>query len=554
MKFLSFGILVLILNGVFYGPHHVHPYYGGSTAPVVIQDVTPVDTFIKLYINQTDEAKAIKLKGNKVIVTKGLARLYKQLNYQPVWDNIKNRQDLVNILQAAYFEGLNPKDYHIDFIQDYNTTLTTVKKKNAMHKAMADILMTDAILSYTHHLIHGKVHSENLDLNWNYSKPCTPDDIEFKLLTRLTTQSLKPGIDSIRSDLPIYSKLKQLFAKYDSLHKAGGKLPEIRYPGKSLQKGDSISEVGLLKQRLIADSYLLTLEDHLFDEELELALMDFQSLNGLKADGIAGKKTYKALNISLEDRLDILRVNMERVRWLNNKSPDTYILVNIASFNLQLIKQKQKKFQCKVVVGKQHHQTPVFTSSIKYVVFNPIWYIPKSIITNEILPLLKQDSLYLPNRNMTLLQNAEVIDPSTVDFSIYTTNNFPFSIRREPGPDNDLGLVKFLFPNKYAVYLHDTPSKSLFSRTERAFSHGCIRVEKPFLLAQYLLGNQGYNQDVIKEILAKQETQTVYLNEEMPIMIIYMTCHDNKDNNKISFYNDIYGLDEKLLHLLKKSK
>lgn len=291
-----------------------------------------------------------------------------------------------------------------------------------------------------------------------------------------------------------------------------------------------------------------------FDEELHNTVKEFQKHNGLDADGIAGKNTFEILNMTISDRLDILRVNMERCRWLNNDLPEEFLLVNIADFHLYIFKNRQVDYHSRVVVGKEHHETPVFTSSIKYVVFNPTWTMPYSIASKETLPKLKRDPQYLQQRNMTLLRGGKVIDPSTVDFNKYSQKNFPYTIRQEPGSNNALGLVKFIFPNKHAVYLHDTPSKSYFNKTDRAFNHGCVRVQNPLVLAEQLLGDKGYDKKKISEVLKSKKTTNVYLTKALSVMIMYWTCYSDENNNKIYFYRDIYGRDKALLSELKESR
>ena len=218
-----------------------------------------------------------------------------------------------------------------------------------------------------------------------------------------------------------------------------------------------------------------------------------------------------------------------------------------------IIKKREIDYQCRVVVGKQYHKTPVFKSDIKYVVFNPTWTVPYSIASKEMLPKLKKDPNYLQNRNMVLLSGDKEVNPSTVDFNQYSQKNFPYTIRQEPGPNNALGLVKFIFPNKYSVYLHDTPSKSKFEKTERAFSHGCVRVKDPLILAEQLLGEKGYDSNKIAEVIKSKETKNVYLSNPMPVMIMYWTCYVNTEG-RIYFFRDIYGRDKKVLKELKKRR
>ncbi len=510
---------------------------------------------IQKHIDQLDQSKTIILGGEKIIGNPVITGLYKNADYNPLWDAAKNRNDLISILDDSYFEGLNPKDYLIDFIKQHDEVIEKGATISTENSAIADIVMTDALLTYAFHMIQGKVNPTKLDPNWNYSQRSMPDSAEFRVMHRLQTQSLKEGVKNVRPELPMYHKLRFWFAKYDSVQKADGDIKQIQYPGAPLRLGDSSEVVGELKRHLSNYANTLSLtHDDVFDEELEITIKEFQSQNGLDDDGIAGKKTFEILNMSISVRMDILRVNMERCRWLNNDLPEEFVLVNIADYHLYLFRNRQIDYDCRVVVGKEHHETPVFTSNIKYLVFNPTWTVPYSIASKEILPKLKRDPEYLQNRNMTLLRGDKIIDPSTIDFNEYSRGNFPFTIRQEPGPNNALGIVKFIFPNKYAVYLHDTPSKSYFGKSERAFSHGCVRVQNPLVLAEQLLGKQGYDRNKIDNILKTNKLKNVNLKEPMTVMIMYWTCYEDREEGKMYFYSDIYGRDKKILSELYESR
>jgi len=518
-------------------------------------DLSTVQKNIQKYITELEKSKALKLSEENIIGNSIITNLYKNADYKPLWNAEKNRKDLISILDDSYFEGLNPEDYRIDFIKSYDKNIENGGTLSDDNSAMADIIMTDAVLTYSMHMIQGKVNAKKLDPNWNYSQRPLPDSAEFKVMQRLKTQSLKEGVKNILPELPMYHKLRFWFAKYDSVQKANGDIKQIQYPGTALKLGDSSAVIGRLKKHL--SNYANTLrntDNNIFDEELQATLKEFQLSNGLEADGVAGKNTFEMLNMSISDRLDILRVNMERCRWLNNDLPNEFLLVNIADYHLYIFRNRKIDYQSRVVVGKEHHETPVFTSDIKYVVFNPTWTVPYSISSKEMLPKLKRDPKYLQKNNMTLLKGDKEIDPSTIDFNKYSTNNFPFTIRQEPGPNNALGLIKFIFPNKYSVYLHDTPSKSYFEKSGRAFSHGCVRVQNPFVLAEQLLGKQGYDQNKIDTIIKTKKLQNVYLKEPMPVMLMYWTCYENKEDGKMYFYKDIYDRDKTILSELQETR
>lgn len=513
----------------------------------------PIRESIREYINELGGSETIKLGGEKVISNPVLTKIYEDGNYDPLWVKTDNRKDLLDVLEASYFEGLNPRDYHIDYIREHDDKLEQGVRVSEEDYAVADILMTNAILSYAFHMIQGKVNPTELDPNWNYSHRPFPDDMEFRLVQSLQTGSLKEGAERIRPEILMYGKLRLRFARLDSMKKAGKEIQTLDYPGTALRLGDSSDAVSILKEHMTVYGFVFTKPDrNKFDEELEEAVKEFQMISALDTDGICGKDTYKALNISLDERLDMVRVNMERCRWLNNDLPEEFLLVNIAAYELYLLRNREVDYQCRVVVGKEYHMTPVFTSDIKYVVFNPTWTVPYSIASKEILPKLKKDPNYLQDRDMTLLRGSNVVDPSTVDFKQYSQKNFPYTIRQEPGPNNALGLVKFMFPNKYAVYLHDTPSKSYFERSDRAFSHGCVRVKDPFILAEQLLGDKGYDSHKIAEVVKSKKLQNVHLSKPMPVMLMYLTCYVNKTDGRMYYYKDVYKRDKKILANLKQ--
>ena len=510
---------------------------------------------IKEYTHISLDSTHISLGADQVFVSEELINVYSDVDYKRLWSEEKNRQDLINIVKGSYYEGLSPEDYHIESIQKLYHQKEEDLENEAIRLAQIDVLMTDAILLYAFHMIQGKVDPYSLDPNWNYSKQDIPDDVDLRLISRLEEQSLGDSIKTLRPELPMYEEYIKWFAHYDSLKNNDGQVTQLEYPGEPLKLGDSSALVTELKKHLENfDVSGISDEDGYFDENLEATLIDFQTHFGLTADGVAGESTFEALNTTIHDRMNMIRVNMERCRWIYNVPPNEFLLVNIADFHLYIFRDGVVDYTSRVVVGKEHHETPIFTSNIQYVVFNPTWTIPYSIATKETLPRLKRDPDYLSNRNMTLLRNGSEVDPYSVDFSQYSANNFPFTIRQEPGIYNALGRMKFIFPNKYSVYLHDTPSKSYFERSERTFSHGCVRVQNPHLLAEQLLGDKGYDQEKIKEVLMTEKETVVHLQNKMPVLLMYWTCYEDLGNNKMYFYKDVYDRDRVILEELLKKK
>jgi murein L,D-transpeptidase YcbB/YkuD len=305
-----------------------------------------------------------------------------------------------------------------------------------------------------------------------------------------------------------------------------------------------------LKQRLRVTGDLAkraALSDN-FDGDLEAAVKAFQTRHGLTADGIVGQQTLDALNQPISARIDQIRVNLERMRWFLHDIPATFLVVDIAGFHVYLIGEQAVIWDTKAMVGAPYRKTPSFRSKIEYLVINPTWTIPPGILRKDTIPAIKKDPAYLETKNISVLdRKGKVLDRNAIDWSKYSTNNFPFILRQEPGPTNALGLIKFIFPNPHFVFLHDTPSRNLFERTERAFSSGCIRVDQPFTLAEYLLNNPTeWNQKAFQQIVDSGKTKTAFLTEKMTVLLLYWTAHAEEDGT-VSFKRDIYGRDENVL-------
>jgi murein L,D-transpeptidase YcbB/YkuD len=301
--------------------------------------------------------------------------------------------------------------------------------------------------------------------------------------------------------------------------------------------------------RLEASGDLATDEmtGEIFDEALEEAVKRFQGRHGLAVDGVVGPRTLQALNRTAEEHLRLIKVNMERWRWLPRSLGDRFIRVNIADFDMELVEAGERIMEMRVMVGKDYRRTPVFSDVMTYLVINPYWNVPRSLAVEDKLPLIKQDPAYLAGQKMKVLSgwgaDAREIDPLTIDWSEVTPETFTWRLRQDPGPKNALGQIKFMLPNKFNVYLHDTPSREAFDRPDRALSSGCIRLEKPIQLAEYLL--RGYPEWTRPAILAAIEDgkeQTIRLLEPIPVHILYCTAWV-EDTGEVNFRRDIYGRD-----------
>lgn len=313
----------------------------------------------------------------------------------------------------------------------------------------------------------------------------------------------------------------------------------ITLPMKSLRPGDTAAVIPAIKARLyLMEDLRGDTSSAIFDGQLQEAIRRFQTRHGLNADGLLTKSTLAELNVPIKSRIRQLIVNMERSRWLPVRLEGDYLGVNIPEFKLHVYHTDSLLWSCNVVVGQTVHPTSVFYGEVKYVVFSPYWEVPESIVRKEILPGIKKHPDYLAAHRMQVIGYR---------------NGLPV-IRQLPGPDNSLGLVKFLFPNSYHIYLHDTPAKSLFGETARAFSHGCIRVQEPARLAGFLLNEQqGWDTEKIDQAMHAGQERYVTLSRKVPVFIAYLTAFTDR-NGRLNFRKDIYGLDEPLAGMLLSEK
>ncbi|MES9901206.1 MAG: L,D-transpeptidase family protein, partial [Sedimenticola sp.] len=359
-------------------------------------------------------------------------------------------------------------------------------------------------------------------------------------------------------DDEFYTALKGALEFYRRIAASGGwsTLPA----GPSLHPGDTDRTVPLLRQRLIIEGdYLAKIPDEreTFDSELEAAVTHYQLRHGLEVDGVLGAKTREAMNVPVASRIEQLRANMERRRWLPHDLGERYLLVNTAGFEVRLVEGGKTSLVKRSINGKRWRKTPSFSSRITHLVVNPYWTVPKRIAVVDLLPLQRRDSHYFEKKRIDVLRRTDdgwsVEDPDMIDWSLYNRKNFPFTLRQHPGDDNSLGKLKFYMPNPYNIYLHDTPSRELFERNLRAFSSGCIRVEHPLYLAEMLLGDKAQALDTpLGEQVASGKTQRTTLPKPVPIYLVYLTSWVD-EFGVIQFRPDGYHLNQPLIQALQRN-
>lgn len=414
--------------------------------------------------------------------------------------------------------------------------------------ATFELTLTDALISLVHHQLFGKVNSRIRGIGRKLRNAFGTVDTLALARGAVSAPSLQAFIAGHLQRSPHYQRLRAALAAYRRIAATGGWQPIADGPSIEWEKIDP--RIPALAARLAitgdlddATPYRTTLA---MDATLEQAVRHFQARHGLKVDGVVGPTTLAALNVPVWQRIEQLRLALERARWVSRDLDDPYIIVNIAGYRAYVIANQQIIWQSRVVVGKAYQQTPVFRDRVQYLVFNPWWHVPYSIATQELLPEIQSQPGWFQRHNYRVRNRAGApVDPATVDWQALTGQYFEYFFAQPPGPGNALGRVKFMFPNKYSVYLHDTPARYLFSRARRAFSHGCIRLQNPLHLAAMLLRAKGWSRGRIDAVLASGQTTTVQLPEPVPILVLYSTANVAPDGT-VYFHPDIYDRDPAL--------
>jgi len=478
-------------------------------------------------------------------IWRDVRRFYRSHGYAPGW--IEGRRpgreasELINAVHSARDEGLDPADYDLKALDQ----LRTEKSRNPFKKdallpeqvAEADLRLTYMFMRYATHLLQGRVDPSEVDSHW-FGRQRQVD------LPDLLARALDSGevADALRSVLPRhaqYAALKKELARYRDIAAHGG-WPVVPASAR-LRKGSRGPEAAALRVRLAAEGDLARAGGDVFDDAVEQALRRFEKRYGLSEDGALGPEDVAAMNVRAEDRAAQIELNLERWRWLPEELGDRYILVNVPTFQLEAIEQGKVALAMRIVAGKADETpTPIFSDDMTEVVFSPYWNVPTSILRKETIPAVLRDPGYLDRNELEVVHAGHVVSASGVDWSDPDLN---VQIRQRPGAKNSLGLVKFLFPNKFDVYLHDTPAGSLFAKLERDFSHGCVRVEKPVDLARWVLRDQPeWTAPRIDAAMHAGREQHVALERRIPVYIVYATAWVDEEG-RLNFRDDLYGHD-----------
>ncbi len=516
------------------------------------QQPAAVNSYIHQHIKQVQTQKNYRVGKEPLFGSDVLPRLYSNNQFQLLWQNKKSVAQLLKAIGESSQEGLSPKDYHLEPLQRLGQQQAAGMDYPSL-KADYDILLTDAFVRLAYDKNFGKVDPHHLDPDWNLPEKMVGSDLVPRIEKAILAGTVADSLNALSPQFAIYDHLKTALAQYRKIKETGGWQPIA--DGVVLKPGMKDARIPMLRKRLLSvgQKTLAATDSQLYDKELEQSVIRFQKRHYLEGDGIIGQQTLLVLNQTVDQKIDQIRVNLERARWILHDLPESFILVDIAGYSLVYYHKGKVAWRTRVVVGKPFHETPIFRADMKHLVINPTWTIPRSIIGNETLPKIKNDPSYLQSKNLEVIDHqGRVINPATINWHSYSGRSFPYGIRQKPGPHNALGRIKFIFPNHHAVYLHDTPSRNLFNKDQRAFSHGCIRVYQPIKFGELLLQNDGQNWDQprIKSVIDSLKITTVKLNKPLPVMLLYWTVNVSNGAGSILFKQDIYGRDKKILDAL----
>ncbi|HET8644123.1 MAG TPA: L,D-transpeptidase family protein [Vicinamibacteria bacterium] len=491
---------------------------------------------------------------------KSASRYYEKNGYAFVWMDGSSPNSRAKSLQTAVSEvaadGLDPRQYDFKWLEPLQTgekSWNPLRRKAVppAQVAEAEVRFTTSFLKLASELLVGRVDPARVNPHWfGQYRLVAPE----RMLERVVeTGRVRATLNGLVPHHPQYEALRQAMQRYRDLAAKGG-WPTGFVAGKGALTAE---KTAALRARLAAEGDLAggtaasappAPAGGALDPALRDALKRFEERHGLPPDGRLDGEAVRELNVPVETRVRQMALNLERWRWLPESLGDKHILVNIPSFWLVGVEKGKTTIQMRVVTGKVENPTPVFSDLMTTVVFSPYWNVPPSIAKDEIRPALLRDPGYLDRNDMEVVRESSVVSPFSVDWEAGG-----FTVRQRPGAKNALGQVKFIFPNNFDVYLHDTPADALFSSRDRSFSHGCVRVEKPFELAQWVLAGQAeWTPERIREAMEARRERHVALKDSLPVYIVYATAWSEPDG-RVSFRDDLYGHDAKQMKLLPPS-
>lgn len=522
------------------------------------------DETLRLRLEAAPPQQPLQVNGRTLHARAELLDFYRQRDFRFAWFDVTgtqlrtlHAQQLLERIAAAPSHGLHADDYHYDRLSDLLRGLDD--HSSAKLRADLELLLSDAALLYGSHLQAGKVAPGSVDNDWFADRQVmamAPLLAPVVDIDNRRESSVGTMFDRLPPAAPGYHRLRQARLMLLPLVHQWPQWPAIA-EGDAIKPDAVDARLPAIAERLqlLGDAPATLIVGEQYDAALQLAVRHFQARHGLDVDAVIGGGTVRALNVSPAERLRQIDVALERWRWLPQTLGDRFVLVNIAGFELAVFDRGEIALRKRVVVGKDYRRTPVFSDRIRYLEFNPTWTVPNKLAVQDELPQIRRDPTFLQRLGFIVYQgwgdNRRVVDPASVDWQRVPTKPFPYYFVQQPGPLNALGQIKFMFPNRFDVYLHDTPSRALFGRAERSFSSGCVRVQDPLALATLLLGwDQGWTGAEVDAVIAQRERRVVPLKSPIPVHIQYATAWVERDGT-VQFRRDIYKRDGALAAALE---
>lgn len=470
-----------------------------------------------------------------------LTTFYRINHFQTVWNNADNRKLAAKILLKATEEGLEAEDYQGKELLEIESRVGTFSEKELVNY---DISITLSVQKYLSHMNAGKLNPRDLYDDWDLKTPVF--DSNKYLTDAINGDSLKAVFEKMRPTHLVYKRLKNALSLLNNYPNDTLKNISLDVKFKKDDKNPALLDI---KKKLIYWNDLKAKDSltQVYDEETEKAIKKFQNRHGLASDGIIGKATIQALNVSKEERQKQIIANLERWRWFPKEMGERYLIINIPEYKLYAVHKKDTMRTHNIIVGTLQRKTPILNSKLSYAVFNPTWTVPPTILKEDIIPET------IKNRNYLKKKNIKIYDFNNNEVNVWSWNpakasNYKYV--QSPGTFNSLGMVKIIFPNHYSVYLHDTNYREHFQKTDRSLSSGCIRVQNPLELTEYLLDDkEKWNLEKITETLKTEKTQNANIKNDVYIYQLYWTAWSDK--NTLQFRPDIYKLDSELYSKLR---
>jgi len=486
---------------------------------------------LQLRVSQMREGVPLQVHGETIASTVVLPDFYERRGFRPAWTGARERQDLLATLRTCESDGLDPADYHVAQIGALLRAPHTPE-----NDADIDLLATDGVVRLAYHLRFGKVDGRTILPDWGFQPEEEAElraDPAGALERAVEKHEVAAALDAMRPSQWMYTGFRHALASYRAMASSGGwkSLPE----GPVLKPGATDARLHALEARLAIEGDLTSAPRAsvaTYDSVLVAGVRRFQERHGLQGDGIVGATTIRELNVPVAARITQLRISLERSRLLLHGLPERFVVVNIPAFRALYVEAGRAQLISKVMVGKPYTQTPIFRADMTYAVLNPSWTIPPGIMRRDVIPGMKADPRYLEKKGFVKVGN-QVVQP--------------------PGPDNALGRIKLMFPNTHAVYLHDTPHRELFASDARAFSSGCIRVEKIEELTALVIGDPvTWSRDKLDSAIATGRTRNITLKRRLPVLLTYWTAVVDRSNGRPQFFRDAYDRDRRFIAALDK--